>query len=129
MEICDPHHHLWEYPDNVYVIDDLRRDAEGLDVTKTVFVECGSKYRAETPVTLDHIGGPIGIGPYAGRRDEVLKEWRQSMTDLAACESVVLKLGGIGMPIFGMDWHHRDGGVSAEEVAKTWGPEIRWLIE
>src|SRR5581483_11754036 len=83
----------------------------------------------ETPVILDHIGGPIGIGPYAGRRDDILAEWRASMSDLAACESIVLKLGGIGMPIFGMGWHRRDGGASADELVEAWGPEIRWLIE
>src|SRR6266849_3124597 len=30
----------------------------------------------ETPIVLDHVGGPIGIGPYTGRRDEVFAEWR-----------------------------------------------------
>ena len=30
----------------------------------------------DVPVILDHLGGPLGIGPYAGRRDEVLAEWR-----------------------------------------------------
>ena len=28
------------------------------------------------------------------------------MTDLAGSENLVVKLGGIGMPIFGMEWHH-----------------------
>jgi predicted TIM-barrel fold metal-dependent hydrolase len=25
----------------------------------------------QTPIVLDHVGGPIGLGPYAGKRDEV----------------------------------------------------------
>ncbi len=29
----------------------------------------------ETPIVLDHVGGPIGLGPYAGKRDEVFVEW------------------------------------------------------
>src|SRR3984893_13919063 len=29
-----------------------------------------------TPIVLDHVGGAIGIGPYAGKRDEVFAEWR-----------------------------------------------------
>src|SRR5947207_4189614 len=36
----------------------------------------------ETPIVLDHVGGPIGIGPYAGRRDEVLAEWRGRIAEL-----------------------------------------------
>ena len=82
----------------------------------------------DTPVVLDHLGGPLGIGPYAGRRDEVLAEWRRSMTEVAACDNVSLKLGGIGMAIFGMGWH-RDGGPSCEQLAATWGEPIRFCIE
>jgi predicted TIM-barrel fold metal-dependent hydrolase len=82
----------------------------------------------DVPVVLDHLGGPLGIGPYAGRRDEVLAAWRASMADVAACDNVVLKLGGIGMPVFGMRWHH-EGGASAEQLAAVWGEPIRWCIE
>src|SRR5436190_6790387 len=230
LEICDPHHHLWETDRSVYLIDDLRKDIASHPVTSTVFVECMSAYRRtgpeaerpvgetewvaglapadnglvggivgfadltlgtavrpvleahidagrgrfrgirhasgydpdprirrshtapppellrqpafhegfaelgraglsfdawmyhpqladlvelaqahpDVPIILDHLGGPLGIGPYEGRRDEVLATWRQSMTALAACPNVALKLGGIGMPIFGMDWHQRN---------------------
>lgn len=83
----------------------------------------------ETPVVVDHLGGPIGTGPYAGRRDEVRAEWRAGLTELAACENVVLKLGGIGMPIFGFDWHDRGRPASSEELADAWGDDIRWCIE
>ena len=78
---------------------------------------------------LDHLGGPIGIGPYADRRDEVLTRWRASMQEVAACENVTLKLGGIGMPIYGMKWHKRDQPPDSAEVAAVWGPEVRWCIE
>ena len=77
---------------------------------------------------LDHLGGPLGIGPYAGRRDEVLAEWRRSITEVAACDNVVLKLGGIGMAIHGMGWH-RTGGATADELVATWGEPIRFCIE
>jgi predicted TIM-barrel fold metal-dependent hydrolase len=83
----------------------------------------------EVPIVLDHLGAPIGIGPYSGRRDEVLQAWRSAMQGLATCPNVVVKLGGIGMPVFGMDWHTRPDGASSEELAATWGGEIRWCIE
>ena len=82
----------------------------------------------DVPVVLDHLGGPLGIGPYADRRDEVLAEWRRSMQDVAACENVVLKLGGIGMAIYGMRWH-QEGGATPEQLVATWGEPIRWCIE
>jgi L-fuconolactonase len=83
----------------------------------------------DVPVVLDHLGGPLGIGPYAGRRDEVLTGWRASMTELAAHENVTLKLGGIGMPIYGMGFHKVDGGATSEQLADAWGEPIRWCIE
>jgi L-fuconolactonase len=249
IEICDPHHHLWEYPQSVYLVDDLKADTAGLNVKHTVFVECASAYRTDGPepmrpvgesgwvhdlspdgyvagivgfadltlgdavadvldahvaagggrfrgirhvsafdaspeirpshtnpppdlfqrpdfregfaalgraglsfdawlyfkqlpelidvadanpdvvIVLDHLGGPLGIGPYRDRRDEVLAEWRSSMTKVARRENVVLKLGGIGMPVYGMDWHRRDVPPTSEEVASVWGPPIRWCIE
>jgi L-fuconolactonase len=82
----------------------------------------------ETPVVLDHLGGPLGIGPYAGRRDEVLAGWRASMRDVAACDNVVLKVGGIGMAVYGQDWH-RTGGASPEQLVEVWGEPIRTCIE
>lgn len=82
----------------------------------------------DVPIILDHLGGPLGIGPYAGRREEVLDGWRASMLDVAACPNVSLKLGGIGMPIYGMGWH-KEGGASSEQLADAWGEPIRWCIE
>jgi len=83
----------------------------------------------EVPVVLDHLGGPLGIGPYKGRRDEVRETWREHMTDVASCPNVVLKLGGIGMPVFGLDWHRRPEPPSSMALAAAWGPDIAWCIE
>ena len=59
------------------------------------------------PIILDHIGGPLGLGPYAGRRDEVFGAWSADITALSACPNVVLKLGGVGSLRSGYDWHTR----------------------
>jgi predicted TIM-barrel fold metal-dependent hydrolase len=83
----------------------------------------------EVPIILDHLGGPVGVGPYHGRRKEILEWWRGPMTELAGCPNVNLKLGGIGMPIFGIDWHHRAEPPSSEELAAAWGEPITWCIE
>ena len=43
LPICDPHHHLWDYPNNRYLLEELLQDlGGGHRVTQTVFVECVS---------------------------------------------------------------------------------------
>jgi len=71
----------------------------------------------ETTIVLDHFGGPLGIGPYDGRPDEVFEEWKPGIDALAACPNVVAKLGGINMPINGFGWHKREKPPGSEELA------------
>jgi L-fuconolactonase len=83
----------------------------------------------ETPIVLDHVGGPIGIGPYAGKRDEVFAEWRRSIRELAPCQNAHVKLGGLGMRLFGFDVHAGELPPSSEELATLWRPYIETCIE
>jgi predicted TIM-barrel fold metal-dependent hydrolase len=83
----------------------------------------------ETPIVLDHVGGPIGIGPYAGKRDDVFTEWKNSITELARCPNVHVKLGGLGMRLFGFDVHAGELPPSSEELATLWRPYIETCIE
>src|SRR5207248_3599266 len=45
----------------------------------------------DTPIVLDHVGGPIGLGAYAGKRDEVFAEWSARIRELASCPNVHIK--------------------------------------
>ena len=67
-------------------------------------------------IVLDHFGGPLGIGPYEGRADEVFEDWRRNIDDLATCPNVVAKLGGINMPINGFGWHKRAVPPTSDEL-------------
>jgi predicted TIM-barrel fold metal-dependent hydrolase len=58
-----------------------------------------------TTMVLDHLGTPLGVGPWADRHDEVFAAWRPTITELAACPNVVVKLGGMAMPDNGFGWH------------------------
>jgi predicted TIM-barrel fold metal-dependent hydrolase len=80
-------------------------------------------------MVCDHLGGPLGVKSYDGRRAEVLTATRASLRELAACPNVALKLGGIGMAIMGDGWHRRERPPSSDELAGTWGDFIRWCIE
>ena len=83
----------------------------------------------ETPIVLDHVGGPIGIGPYAGKRDDVFTEWKNRITELARCPNVHVKLGGLGMRLFGFDVHAGELPPSSEELTTLWRPYIETCIE
>ena len=244
-EICDAHHHLWDYPDSRYLADDYIKDiSSGHNITSTVYVECGSKYREEGPdflrsvgevdfvidsvtsfngnnssstricnaivgyanltdknstktldelidasnllvgvrhasawdknkniknahthpvemlfgnsdfkrgfaelekrnlsfdawlyhpqipeltelarnfpnqvIVLDHLGGPVGIGPYAGKRKEIFQSWKKNIRCLAAYPNVFAKLGGLLMSLSGFGLHKRNKPPTSTEIA------------
>ena len=80
-------------------------------------------------IVLNHVGGVIRTGPYGDRDDEVLADWRGGIADVASCPNVYVKLGGIGMPRTGFDWHERDEPAGSEELAGSMAPFIEYCIE
>lgn len=259
LPICDPHHHLWDFPQSRYLLPELLEDLNrGHHVESTVFVECGSFYRPKGPepesylgetefvggvaamaasgrygpqaacegivgradclqgasvekvlqkhveigagrfkgirhaaahdpspdirrghaapppgmlgmpkfregfaklgdlglsfeawvyhpqipevtaladacpnvqMVLDHVGGPLGIGPYEGKRAEVFEIWRASIQDLAKRPNVYVKLGGLGMAICGFGFQRRDPKPDSAEIADAWRPYLETCIE
>tara|TARA_B100000945_G_scaffold317025_1_gene319080 strand:- start:2726 stop:3745 length:1020 start_codon:yes stop_codon:yes gene_type:complete len=67
-------------------------------------------------IVQNHFGGPLGIGPYADKKNEVYESWKQDISELAENKNVFLKLGGLAMPINGWDWHKRDIPASSSEL-------------
>ena len=83
----------------------------------------------EVTIIINHLGGLNRTGPFADRDDEVMPAWRRGMAELATCPNVLLKLGGIGMPRFGFDWHLRDQPIGSEELAASMAPLLSYCIE
>ena len=84
----------------------------------------------EATVVVNHLGGPLGIGPYRGDRSRVRADWRASVERVAACPNVFLKLGGIGMDAyFATGWAARAVPPGSEEVAEHWGDDVRFCID
>ena len=83
----------------------------------------------DTTIVLDHFGGPVGIGAYAGHAREVYDEWRGSITELASCPNVVAKLGGINMEVNGFGWHERPRPPSSQELADATRAYYEFTIE
>jgi L-fuconolactonase len=83
----------------------------------------------ESTIVLDHLGGPVGVGPYAGQRDEILAWWRPVMAEIGACPNVYLKVGGIGMSLYGLAWHKSGTAPSSDDLVAAWGEEMRFCID
>ncbi len=82
-----------------------------------------------TTIILNHFGGPLGIGPYAGRAKDIFAEWRKSISELATCPNVVAKLGGINMEINGFGWHERPRPPGSQELADATRHYYEFTIE
>jgi predicted TIM-barrel fold metal-dependent hydrolase len=82
----------------------------------------------ETPIVIDHVGGPLGGGPFRGKRDAVFGVWSADMKALAHCPNVHVKLGGLAMPVNGYDYHNDPLPPSSERMADDWKPWIETCI-
>ena len=251
--ICDPHHHLWEFPTSTFLVDELLAEFQGGHrVVKTVFVECQQKYRQQgpeqlspvgetefveqitkphtspaiaagivgfadlclgagveavlaahmdassrfrgirhasawhtsdkirnahtdpsqellqesefreglkkleqlnlsfdawlyfeqipqltelalafpdLPIVLNHIGGVLGIGPFADKREEVFEQWQTHISALASCPNVTVKLGGLTMTMCGFAWHKQESPPGSSELANAMAPYYQSCIE
>ena len=47
---------------------------------------------------LDHFGTPLGVGPYGSQRKEIFDQLKIDLKEMAKCENVYAKLGGLAMP-------------------------------
>ena len=82
-----------------------------------------------TTTVINHVGGPLGCGPYRGQRDTIFPSWRADMQALAACPNVYVKLGGLAMPVNGYDYNTNPVPPSSAQLAKDWAPWMETCIE
>jgi predicted TIM-barrel fold metal-dependent hydrolase len=83
----------------------------------------------QVPIVVDHCGGILGIGRYAGKRDEVFAQWSANVKLLAGCPNVMMKLGGLGMRLPGFGFEAGERAPSSAELAQAWQPWMEPLIE
>jgi len=70
----------WHYHHQIKAFIDLARSA------------------ADTTIIQDHFGTPLGVGQYEGKCNEIFREWKKDIAELAKCENVYAKLGGWPCP-------------------------------
>ena len=83
----------------------------------------------DTAIVLNHVGGPLGVGPYAGKTDETFAQWRRHIAELATCANVSVKLGGLGMRIGPIGHFTQPDPPTSQQVADAWRPWIAACIE
>ncbi|MBV8594312.1 MAG: amidohydrolase family protein [Caulobacteraceae bacterium] len=83
----------------------------------------------ETTIILDHVGTPLGIAGYAGRREERFPLWRANIRELGRRPNVHIKLGGLAMPFAGFPSFMSDPPATSETLAAEWRPYIETCIE
>ena len=74
-------------------------------------------------IVLNHFGGPLGVGAYKNKRAEIFAQWKLDMAELAKCENVYAKLGGLCMPTSGYDFEKKPKPPTSDELValqKDW---------
>ena len=106
LPICDPHHHLWDRPEQRYLLAEFLADAgSGHNIDSTVFLECGASYRPDWPVEMRPVGEAEFVSDI-GRAERQRPRWSDAVAatfvgfaDLtlgARVESVLTALIGAG---------------------------------
>jgi predicted TIM-barrel fold metal-dependent hydrolase len=80
-------------------------------------------------IVLDHVGTPLSIGAYKGKREERFPIWRENIKTLARMPNMHVKLGGLAMPFCGFDSCLSESRAPSTQLAKEWGPYIETCIE
>ena len=79
-------------------------------------------------IVLNHLGGPLGVGPYEGRRAEVFSAWSASMKELSKFPNLYVKLGGLAMNVNGFGYQHQVLPPGSGEMASAWRPYMETAI-
>jgi L-fuconolactonase len=83
----------------------------------------------ETTIILNHVGGPLGVGAYEGKRGEIFPEWKRGMAEIAELPNVVVKLGGFFLGVSGYGWEKRPTPPTSNELAQAARPYADFVIE
>lgn len=83
----------------------------------------------DQPICLDHCGTPLGMASYTGRLHERFDTWRHNIHELAKCENVQIKLGGLAMHNCAMPEEGPAAGIGSETLSALWRPYVETCID
>ena len=73
----------------------------------------------DTKIILDHFGTPLGVGPYANKKEEIFHQWRLDIKEISKIDNVFIKIGGMAMPDNGYGWNLRDKPATSDEFVEA----------
>jgi predicted TIM-barrel fold metal-dependent hydrolase len=82
-----------------------------------------------TPIVLNHLGGPLGVGPYESHRTDVFAQWSTYIRELSQASNLFIKLGGLAMNVNGFGYHHQPLPPGSGEMATAWRSYMETAIE
>ncbi|MEJ0048126.1 MAG: amidohydrolase family protein [Rhodospirillales bacterium] len=83
----------------------------------------------DTSIVLNHLGGPLGIGPYADNRDGHFATWLRGMAAVADCGNVFVKIGGLGMAACGFGFERQATPPGSDALAAAWRPYVAAALD
>lgn len=83
----------------------------------------------DVTLVVDHVAGPVGVSTFRTRRDEVADILSRGLKELARRPNVVMKIGGLGMPLYGFGFEHGARPASASALAAAWKSHFETCIE
>lgn len=83
----------------------------------------------DTTIILNHLGGVLGVGPYAGRRGEIFEQWKRDYAVLRECPNVYGKIGGLAQGVNGYGWEKQDLPPTSDEIVEAQRPYYLHAIE
>ncbi len=88
-----------------------------------------AKAAPDVRIVLDHLGGPLAIGPHREHRAEMLAVWRSNLARVAELDNVLLKVGGLGMSYLVGDERTAQGLRGSDALAAHWRDEVQFAID
>ena len=77
-----------------------------------------------TRIVLNHVGTVLGVAGYRAHRESVFAVWENNMRALARRPNISVKIGGMGMLLFGFGFEYADRPASSSELVQAWEPFI-----
>ncbi len=78
---------------------------------------------------INHVGGPLGTGPFRGQREAIRPKLLADLRELAAMPNTVIKLGGLAMWFGGLDYHLNPAPPTSDQLVADYRPYIEPVIE
>ena len=78
----------------------------------------------DTPIIINHVGGLLGIGPYA--KSDLFQNWKTLIQEASEIPNIYIKLGGLAAKRCGFDYGTQP---TETQLVHAWGPYIKTCID